>query len=213
MSSRIKFNLTFILIIINVAVFILVYALINAVGPNFLYSVAVQPAAILAGHKLWTLVTNMFVHANFLHLFINMLSLYFVGSFLEKLIGKKRFLIFYLIAGVIGALFFVFLAPSSQLLIPAIGASAAIFGVAGVLALITPRVPVYFMFIPIAIPLWAGVIVSLVVMWLASIAAGLPIGNTAHLGGLIAGVIYGLYLRKKHSKKVAILDSMFKKMY
>ena len=214
MSYRSRgFNLTLLLIIINVIVFLVVTVLQTKLGPNFVYYLAVQPKAILHLQNLWTLVTNMFVHASFVYLFVNMVSLYFIGNFLEKLIGKKKFILIYLVSGIVASLFFVFLASSTQLEIPAVGASGAIFGVAGVLALIAPRVPVYIFFIPIATPLWIGVVIALAVTWFASLTAGLPIGNTAHLGGLIAGVLYGLYLRKKYAKKVAFLDSMFKRMY
>ncbi|MEM4703299.1 MAG: rhomboid family intramembrane serine protease [Candidatus Pacearchaeota archaeon] len=206
-------SLTVWIIIINTIIFFLVLVLQASFGSEFLYKIAVQPAAILNGKNLWTLATNMFVHASSIHLFVNMLSLYFIGTFLERLIGKKRFILIYLLSGILASLFFVFLASQSQLEIPAVGASGAIFGIAGVLALITPRVPVYIFFIPIAIPLWIGVVVALAIMWLASLAAGLPIGNTAHLGGLVAGLIYGYYLRKRHAKKVALLDRMFKRMY
>ncbi|UCD20723.1 MAG: rhomboid family intramembrane serine protease [archaeon] len=207
------FNLTMLLIIINIAVFIAIIALVGALGEEFFYLVAVQPAAILAGQRLWTMITNIFVHASFLHLFVNMLSLYFLGNFLERLIGKKRLFWAFIIGGIVSAAFFVFLASASQALIPAVGASGAIFCLAGILAIITPRVPVYVMFIPVAIPLWIGVVIALVVMWIASIAAGLPIGNTAHLGGLVAGVVYGIYLRKKYSRKVHMLDKYFRRIH
>ncbi|MEM2090001.1 MAG: rhomboid family intramembrane serine protease [Candidatus Pacearchaeota archaeon] len=206
-------SLTMIIILINIVTFFIVLLLASFFGESFFYKIAVQPAAILQGKNLWTLVSNMFVHANFLHLFVNMLSLFFLGNFLERLIGKKRFFSIYLISGIVASLFFVFLAPSSQREIPAVGASGAIFGVAGVLALLTPRIPVYLMFIPIPIPLWIGVIIALAVMWIASIAVGLPVGNTAHLGGLIAGIVYGYILRKRHARKVALLDRLFRRMY
>ncbi|MCS7134757.1 MAG: rhomboid family intramembrane serine protease [Candidatus Pacearchaeota archaeon] len=206
-------NLTFTLILINIVSFFVVLLLVSILGEDFIYKVAVQPIAILRGRNLWTLVTNMFVHGSFWHLFVNMFSLYFLGTFLERLIGKKRFIFIYLLSGIIASLFFVFLASKNQLEIPAVGASGAIFGIAGVLTLLTPRAPVYIMFIPIAIPLWIGVILTLVVIWIFSAASGLPIGNTAHLGGFIAGLLYGLYLRKKHARKIVLLDRLFKKMY
>jgi len=213
MNSRRGLSITNILIIINVIVFILTIILTNIYGQGFIDLLAVKPSLILQGKNLWTLITNMFVHASFVHILVNMISLYFVGTFLERLIGKKKFILIYFVSGIVASLFFVFLASQSQLNIPAVGASGAIFGIAGVLMLLTPRVPTYLFFIPVAIPLFISVIISLVVMWLASVAAGLPIGNTAHLGGLIAGLIYGYFLRKKHSKKVAMLDQMFRKMY
>jgi len=209
-SRKKGLNLTLLLIIINVAVFIAVLILQATLGEGVFNLIAVTPSAILAGKNLWTIITNMFVHANFLHLFVNMLSLFFLGSFLERLIGKKRYILIYFISGIVASLFFVFLAGSSMQNIPAVGASGAIFGLAGVLALITPKLPVYIMFIPIPIPLWIGVVGILVIMWAISLLAGLPIGNTAHLGGLLAGAAYGLFLRTKHKRKIQVLDKMFR---
>ena len=170
--------------------------------------VALQPSSILSGENLWTVITSMFIHGSFFHLFVNMLSLFFLGSFLEKLVGSKRFLFIYIISGILASLFFVFFAFAfgQNLTIPAVGASGAIFGIGGVLAVLTPKVPVYLMFIPIPMPLWFGIALMLVLIWLVSAVAGLPIGNTAHLGGLIAGLIYGFFLRLKHKKKVAMLN-------
>jgi membrane associated rhomboid family serine protease len=213
---------TLILIIINVIIFFVAYPL-SFVYENILQHVAIQPATILQGQYLWTIITSMFMHASIFHIFVNMLSLMFIGSFAERLIGKKRFIIFYLISGIIAGLFFVFLA-----LIPrdfnsiitaflqqdlnsmAVGASGAIFAIAGLLAVLTPKIKVYIMFIPIPMPLWLGITIMLAGLWTISIIAGIPIGNTAHLGGLLVGLGYGFYLRKKHARKVKMLDRYFR---
>ena len=161
----------------------------------------------------------MFAHGGFAHLFVNMLSLLFLGSFLEKLIGNKKFLLVYFVSGILASLFFILfsippLNSISGIGIPkesfAVGASGAIFGIGGVLAVLTPRIPVYLMFIPIPMPLWFGIALMFGLMWLVTAAAGLPIGNAAHLGGLIFGIIFGFYLRIRYKKKVAILDRQFR---
>jgi len=152
----------------------------------------------------------MFVHAGFFHLFVNMISLFFLGSFLERLIGKKRFIFIYFASGILASLFFIAFSLLSDSKVPAVGASGAIFGLGGVLAILTPRLPVYIMFIPVPMPLWLGIVIMLVLLWIVSALHNLPIGNTAHLGGLIAGLLYGLYLRKKYKRKVAILDRYFR---
>lgn len=206
------YNITLILIVLNVVFFIIMLVLQSSYGNVAFENVAIQPSYILQGEKLWTIVTSMFMHGSLAHLFVNMLSLLFIGSFLERLIGSKKFLFIYLVAGIVASLAFVFLALAfdQDLTIPAVGASGAIFGIGGVLAVLTPKLPVYIMFIPIAMPMWLGIVLLLVVMWLVSAAVGLPIGNTAHLGGFIAGLIYGFYLRIKYKKKVAILDKYFR---
>lgn len=208
-----KLNATFSLIAINtLAYFVILILMLFPSNKSMIYNIALQPLAILHGQKLWTIITSMFMHGSFFHLFVNMLSLFFLGSFLERLIGKKRFLLIYFISGIIASLFFIFLALAfnQDLSTFAVGSSGAIFGLGGVLAVLTPRVPVYIMFIPIAMPLWFGIILILVILWLVSAAAGLPIGNTAHLGGLIAGVVYGFYLRFKYKEKIALFDKYFR---
>lgn len=173
--------------------------------------IALKPANIFLGKFLWTFLTSMFMHAGFFHLFVNMISLFFVGAFLEKLIGKKRYLYFYLISGLFSGLVFVL----ASLVFPldfntyAVGASGAIFGLIGVLMFLTPDLKVYPMFLPIPIKMKYAAPGMLIILWLISLEGNLPIGNTAHLGGLIAGIVYGIYLRKKYPNKVHYLSRRF----
>lgn len=202
-----RISVTNAIIISNFIVYILVLILIYN-NSKFLDYVALTPSKILSGMYLWTLITNMLMHGPLAHLIMNMISLLFLGSFLERIIGPKRFLIFYFTAGIVAGLFFVFSALlfTKDLDATAIGASGAIFGIAGVLAVLIPRLPVYILFIPVAMPMWVAVILLLVVLWVLSIIAQVPIGNTAHLGGLLAGIVYGYYLRMRYNKKVHLLN-------
>ena len=72
--------------------------------------------------------------------------------------------------------------------------------------MVTPKLPVYILFIPIPVPMWLASILILVIMWLFSAVAGLPIGNTAHLGGLIFGVAYGSYLKMRYKRRIYLLN-------
>lgn len=202
-------SLTLILVIINSAVFLVTLPILYA-KPDYIKFFALQPAAFLQGQYFWTLITNMFMHAGAWHLIMNMISLIFLGGFIERIIGKKRFLLFYLLAGIFAGIFFVLTSYlfNIDMNAYAVGASGAIFGVAALIAVLTPKLPVYMMFIPIATPMWLAVIIMLGVLWLISLTAGLPIGNTAHLGGAIAGLIYGFYLRARHGRKIRILNKM-----
>jgi len=85
----------------------------------------------------------------------------------------------------------------------AVGASGALFGLIGLLVLLTPNLPVYVMFIPIGIKMKYAAPGILVVLWFISIAGDVPIGNTAHFGGLVCGLIYGIYLKSKYKIKLA----------
>jgi membrane associated rhomboid family serine protease len=209
---------TGILIAINVFVFI-VALIFSYNNPNFIKYLALQPSQILEGKTLWTFATSMFMHAGLGHIFANMVSLIFIGGLVEKILGKKRFLGLYIIGGLVASLFFVILAgffgntdigarifgsPLSY----AVGASGAIFALGGLLAVITPRLRVLMFFI-IPMPMWVAMLIFSFAIWLLSISLSLPIGNTAHLGGLVVGVIYGLYLKKKYPKKTAMIAKYF----
>jgi|TARA_Y100000310_G_scaffold130751_2_gene129875 membrane associated rhomboid family serine protease len=252
------------LILINVALFFVSYFIVRIYGEAFFTSnFALTPSLILSGEKLWTIFTSMFLHAGFFHIFANMFSLFFIGNFLEKILGKKRFLLIYLVAGLIGGLFFV----SSGMIfsdnVPGIGASGAVFGVLGVLAILVPYSKIYliagpliliilsfilgpfvpadlFSFfnlvvniliivmifsilsfnplmrkfaVPVELPMWVLPIVAIVPLVLIGFIPGipeLPIGNSAHIGGLIAGIFYGVYLRNKFPRKTKMLRGYFK---
>ncbi len=103
-----NWSYTSILIGINVAAFVLFFTFLGFVDENKLVSwIALMPAAVLAGKYLWTFVTSMFMHAGLGHLFVNMLSLMFIGNFVEKLIGRSRFIWLYFGGGLFAGLFFV----------------------------------------------------------------------------------------------------------
>jgi hypothetical protein len=202
-------SITNLFIIINILIFLLINIFILFKRDLISYF-AVNPFLILQGKYIWTLLTSVFTHIQIWHLFVNMISLMFIGNFVEKIIGKRRYTWFYVLSGIFASLFFVFFALlfNQNINIPAVGASGALFALGGLLMILLPRLKVYvFFFIPM--PLWIGMIFMLGVLWWASIGVGLPIGNTAHLGGLIIGVLYGLYLKKRYSKKITLLNRMF----
>jgi len=198
------------IILINVILFLLFSILISTKFLSVDY-IALQPANIFAGQYVWTFLTSMFMHGGFFHLFVNMLSLFFIGSLIEKILGQKRYLGFYLISGLIAGLFFVLF----SLVFPAdfsayaVGASGALFGLVGILVLLTPNLPVYVMFIPIPIKMKYAAPGLLIVLWIISATTSLGLGNTAHLGGLIAGLAYGLYLRTKYPNKIKAIGKHF----
>jgi len=198
-----NFSLTTQLIIVNIFCFILFFILISTNILSWDY-IAINPSNILNGLYLWTFLTSMFMHGGFFHLFVNMLSLFFVGTLIERILGKKRFFWFYVLAGLFSGLLFVvspYLFPQ-DLNTYAVGASGALFGLVGLLVLLTPNLPVYIMFIPIPIKMKYAAFGMLILLWVISIAGGLPIGNVAHFGGLIFGLIYGFVLLKKFPNKI-----------
>jgi len=140
-----------------------------------------------------------------------MFSLFFVGSLLQRILGEKRYLNFYLISGLFAGLFFVLIAflTGSGMDSFAVGSSGALFALIGCLMLLTPNLPVYIMFIPIPIKMKYAAPGLLFVLWGISLAADIPIGNIAHLGGLLVGLVYGIYLRNRFKNKTRFIRKKF----
>lgn len=139
----------------------------------------------------WTLLTAMFVHANFLHLFFNMITLYFFGMFCAELIGNRWFLAVYFIGGMIGNIFFLLLAPEYSAVV---GASGAIYAIGGVLVMMRPTLRVYLYFL-LPLPLWVVIILGFLLT-----AFGGGVAWEAHLGGLLLGLAAGLFFRRRERR-------------
>jgi len=218
---------TKLIIFANVIFFIIAIILLLFVTDFFNY-IALNPTNIFQGKYLWTFLTSMFMHAPggfipFLsfHLLINMFVLFSLGGMMERIIGKKRFLWFYLISGLIAGLLFVFLSyffGNTDLgarifgspLISAVGASGAIFAIAGLFMILTPKLKFMIIFLPFfSLPAYLMIPLVLFGTWLVSSSTGFPIGNTAHFGGFLCGIIFGLYLRKKYPRKTQMLSRHF----
>jgi membrane associated rhomboid family serine protease len=136
------------------------------------------PAPFSGNHQYWRLLTSGFLHEGFIHIALNMLSLWFVGRVLEPGIGRTNFLAIYfasLLAGSFGALLF---QPDS----PTLGASGAIFGVFGALIVVA---------LQRGIPIWqSGLGPTLLINLVFNLTiSGVSIG--AHIGGLIGGLLCG----------------------
>jgi len=218
--KRFDLSITLWLIIINVVFFIFGFFLI-IINQNYINLIALKPSNILQGKYFWTLITSMFMHAGIFHLLINMFVLFSLGSLTEKIIGRQRFLWFYIFSGLFAGLSFVILAGffgNSQLGNAlfgnpetfAVGASGAIFAIAGLFIVLLPKIRFSIIFFPFfSLPGYIMVPLVLSLTWLASIFGNLPIGNSAHLGGFLMGLIYGFYLRRKYKNKVKALERMF----
>lgn len=154
---------------------------------------AFTPASMVA--QPWTLVTAVFMHAGFEHLFFNMFALYIFGTYLEARVRPEQYLLLFFAAGVLGNVAYWATDPSG--VIPAVGASGAIYGVMGALAALYPRLTVYVSFVPMPM-------VFAAVLWFLLEFVGFftpsDIAHQAHVAGLVAGVLYGLYLRRQRDK-------------
>ncbi|MEL7049637.1 MAG: rhomboid family intramembrane serine protease, partial [Pseudomonadota bacterium] len=159
-------------------------------SPNVGQSIAVPEST--------TLLSYMFFHADIFHLGGNMLFLWVFGDNVEDAMGHVKFLIFYIACGIAAALLHAFMLPDSGL--PLIGASGAVAGVIAAYLMLHPRVQVWvlaFKVIPLQISaaLALGLWVAMQVVMVLVPQAG-PVAWWAHIGGLIAGAILIIMMKK-----------------
>lgn len=140
----------------------------------------------------WTLVTYMFVHGGFMHLFMNMLALFFFGPPLEQKWGSRFFLRFYVATGLGAAAFSVLLYSLTGPTIM-VGASGAIFGLLVAFALNWPDAKIFLYFVFPVPAKWF--VAALGAFTLLSTVQGSADGvaHWAHLGGLVTGFVYLRY--------------------
>ncbi|TET87514.1 MAG: rhomboid family intramembrane serine protease [Desulfobacteraceae bacterium] len=170
------------LIILNLIIFIA-----TTISRELIFLLGLLPAAFL--QQPWTILTNLFVHSGLWHIFANMFTLHFFGSYLSRLVGDGRFLITYFGGGILGNILFILLGPPFSI---AIGASGAVFALGGALTVMRPGIRVFIIPIPAPIPLWIAVIGGFVILSFIPFVAW-----QAHLGGLVFGLITGYFFRKR----------------
>lgn len=201
------------LIALNVIVFLLELGGLSdaavasfAVTPRELFAASVVPGgspaplheiAMPLGEEA-TLLTYMFFHADIFHLVGNMLFLWVFGDNVEDAMGHARFLVFYLACGVFAALFHAWMLPDSDL--PLIGASGAVAGVIAAYLMLHPHVNVWvlaFKVIPLRITAgWVlGIWIATQVIMVSLPDVG-PVAWWAHIGGLIAGAVLIVFMRR-----------------
>lgn len=149
----------------------------------------------------WMFVTSIFLHGDLSHLFFNMFALFFFGTYLERMVGRRAFVTLFLLSGIIGNVGYAFTA--SDLYIPAIGASGAVYGIIGALATLTPFMLVFFFYMPVPMILAAIIWGFLDFAGLFSSSSGVAHG--AHLLGMFVGVIFGIYVRLKVKRQMSAI--------
>jgi membrane associated rhomboid family serine protease len=205
----------YLLIAANVLVFIMQWLS----GPNrdaLTYTFAVIPAQFLRGPHLGDITdifTSMFMHAGLLHLGGNMLYLWIFGDNVEDSMGHVKYLLFYLVGGVVASLTHIYTNPGSTL--PTVGASGAIAAVLGAYLVLYPTskvltiIPLGFFMRLTAVP--ASIVLGL---WfvlqlfdgVASLGAG-DVGGVAfwaHIGGFVAGVLLAKLLADRRKPEYAV---------
>ncbi|MGB3503670.1 MAG: rhomboid family intramembrane serine protease [Mesorhizobium sp.] len=197
------------LIVINVLVWLLMTGVSDdtaqraAIGfgyiPSTLYDIAERgPSQVIVPDGL-TYITYAFLHGDFMHLAGNMLFLWVFGDNVEDALGHFRFLVFYFLCAAAGAWLHGIVDTSSQ--VPLIGASGAIAGVVAAYLLLHPRVKVWvlvLMRLPLRIPAWIPIALWIAFQFLMFLIAGEDqVSWGAHVGGIIAGALLILIMRRK----------------
>lgn len=200
--SKVDGKMTWVFLGVIVAVYILEW--ITYISTDYETFISVYAISADFMTKPWTLVTSIFSHSlfSFNHILFNSLGLIFFGQTVERLVGTRRYTYLFLGAGVVAGV--------AQVLImkllfndvtPALGASGALQGVMGTLVVLAPTLTVLVFFV-IPAPLWAIVILYVLLDIVGFITPNSSVANAAHLVGLAVGLAYGWSLRKKGLRAV-----------
>lgn len=152
----------------------------------------------------WQFLTAVFLHGSPIHLLYNLFALFFFGLVVERLIGSRRFLILFILSGVIVNILSFSFYPSS------LGASGAIMALIGVAALLKPMMVVWAFGLPM--PMFV-----LAIIWVGGSILGIfgfgdqSTGHIAHLFGILIGLIYGLYLRLRKKRHIENAGFVFQR--
>jgi membrane associated rhomboid family serine protease len=181
------YNATIILIVVNILVFL--FKSVDHSGVLVYFYLI--PDYVLQAGAWWQVVTYMFVHASWGHIFFNMLALFIFGIQVERHMGSTEFLLFYFVCGIgAGIVTLFFNSATGQGMIPVVGASGAIFGLLLAFAAFFPDARIFvFGIIPIRAPVAvAGYAVIEIVSQLVSPQSG--VAHLAHLSGLAFAYVY-----------------------
>lgn len=180
------------LLIINIAIYALDFfgAGRHSVGRLTPYG-AFEIGACFDFHQYWRLLSFQFLHASPMHLIFNMFAIYMFGGMVERVLGSKRFVAYYLLCGVAGALFYTLLALAGWLGMGwLVGASAGIFGILVALIVIAPDMQVMLIFPPIPMKMKTfGMIILGIGVYTVLTSGDNAGGEAGHLGGALLGFI------------------------
>jgi membrane associated rhomboid family serine protease len=190
------------LLITNIGIFIIQYFIFAGfkvggipISDYFMHYFALNPiGSELFPFYPWQLVTYLFMHGGFWHLFLNMLALWMFGMELENIWGSKKFLTYYLMCGVGAGLANILIAPLfTKMLLPTVGASGSIYGVLVAFGMLFPNREIFLYFL---FPIKAKYFVIIyMLIELFSVGNNSGIAHAAHLGGGLVGFIYLLITR------------------
>ncbi|MGH4118425.1 rhomboid family intramembrane serine protease [Clostridium sp.] len=174
------------LIVINIIMYVITAYMTSVYAGGSIFSsdtrvlilLGAKVNELIAGGQYFRLVSSMFLHGGLMHLAINMYSLYAIGPMIERVYGKKKYLVIYFLSGICSSIFSYLFSPSVS-----IGASGAIFGLLGAVLVFA---------IKSKGKTGTGFIKSILSVIFINVIIGITlpnIDNFAHMGGLIGGVI------------------------
>ena len=204
------------IIIINILVMIMTW-----LSPEFMYENFSLFYPTSAFFKPWQIITHMFMHGGFWHIFFNMYTLFIFGCVLERMWGPRKFLLFYFVTGIGAALMHtgvqaiemqVYMSQAAEgsagaiqaihalKMTPTVGASGAIYGVLIGYAMLFPDSVLTLIFPPVALKAkWFVVIFAVIELFTGIFGMGGSVAHFAHLGGMFFGWLLIMYWKKKHT--------------
>ena len=198
--------LTYLILVINVVVFIYQVGLSPSAQIAFVNEFGAIPREIVQGRDLFTLVTSIFLHGGWMHLLGNMLFLWVFADNIEGTLGYGRFILFYLVGGIIGSLAHSLFNPASP--IPCVGASGAIAACLGAYLLMFPSSKIKVLFVFLLTSFRVSAIYFLGFWIVQQFMSGIGSLNStleessgvaywAHIGGFVFGAMVGVMNRSK----------------
>lgn len=204
------------IIIINILVMIM-----TSLNEDFMYGTFSLFYPTSPFFRPWQIITHMFMHGGFWHLFFNMYTLFFFGRVLERMWGPKKFLFFYFATGIGAALLHtgvqaiemqVYMAQAAEnsagaiqaihslKMTPTVGASGAIYGVLLGYAMLFPDSVLTLLFPPVSLKAkWMVAIFAAIELFTGVFGMGGGVAHFAHLGGMLFGWLIIMYWKKKHT--------------
>jgi membrane associated rhomboid family serine protease len=154
----------------------------------------------------WTYITSIFLSGSIYQLFVDGLALFFLGIAFEYLYGSRNLITLFILSGIFGNFAF-FLQYFNNPLVGGLGASGAISGILGALAVLRPKEKIIIFPIIIPIDMFYAAIFWIIFNLIGLIYPFAPIGFSAHIGGTLFGMLYGYLLKKRLKKEDTIVIS------
>ncbi len=179
--------------------------LVELLSPQFVAAFEFNPYYAIS--QPWRFVTSMFLHDpnDIFHIIFNGYALIMFGSLLERKVDRREYMIIFFGSGLVGGLLYYLTtlspyaplcsaADGTTIICSALGASGAIYGILGAVAMLLPDLEIFFFFFPMKMRY--AVIFWLVLTFLGTFNVSSGIADAAHFGGLIFGIVYGWFLAR-----------------